>query len=151
MIMYKKEIMELAVLTASKIKIDIPICAIIEKNGKVISIQTNKKEENNLTTAHAEILAIQEANKLLNSWRLEDCNLYVTLEPCPMCAWAILNARIKNVYFGSYDTKYGAFGGAINLANLANSKTNIQGGLLEEECNDILAKYFKELRNEKKT
>ena len=147
--MYKKEIMELAIKKASEVKIDIPVCAIIEKNNEIIAIETNKREKENSTTAHAEILAIENANKKLKNWRLDDYNLYVTLEPCPMCAWAIINARIKNVYFGSFDTKYGAFGGAINLANLANSKTNIQGGLMEQECNDILTSYFKEIRNEK--
>ena len=122
--------MELAINEALKIKKDIPICAIIVKNNEIISISTNKREENNQTIAHAEILAINEANKKLNSWRLEDCDIYVTLEPCPMCAWAIMNARIKNVYFGSWDLKYGAFGGAINLAKL-------------------LKDYFEKLRNEK--
>ena len=134
--MYKKEIMELAIKKASEVKIDIPVCAIIEKNNEIIAIETNKREKENLTIAHAEILAIESANKLLNSWRLDDCNLYVTLEPCPMCAWAIINARIKNVYFGSFDTKYGAFGSAINLSNLANSRIKIQGGLMEEKCNN---------------
>ena len=147
--MYKKEIMELAIKKASEVKIDIPVCAIIEKNNEIIAIETNKREKENLTIAHAEILAIESANKLLNSWRLDDCNLYVTLEPCPMCAWAIINARIKNVYFGSFDTKYGAFGSAINLSNLANSRIKIQGGLMEEKCNNILDNYFKDLRDEK--
>ena len=123
---------------AKKNVIDIPVCAMITKNDKIISIATNKREENNSTIAHAEILAIQEANKKLNSWRLDDCDMYVTLEPCPMCAWAIINSRIKNLYFGSYDAKYGAFGSVINLQNLANSKINIFGGIEETQCNEIL-------------
>lgn len=141
--------MQIAINEAKKIKKDIPIVALIVKNNEIISIQTNKREENNQTTAHAEILAIQEANKKINSWRLDDCDIYVTLEPCPMCAWAIINARFKNVYFGSYDLKYGAMGSSINLAKLANSKINIKGGILEKECNQILDNYFKKLRNEK--
>ena len=150
MIMLNK-IIEIAINEAKKNKNDVPICAIIEKNGEIISIQTNKREELNQTIAHAEILAINEANKKLNSWRLDDCNIYVTLEPCPMCMWAIINSRIKNLYFGSYDTIYGAAGSAINLAKLANSKINIKGGIKEKECNKILDEYFKKIRNEKQT
>ena len=141
--------MSIAIAEASKVEKDIPIAALIVKNNEIISLQTNKREENNQTIAHAEILAINEANKKLNSWRLDDCDIYITLEPCPMCAWAIINARFKNVYFGSYDTKYGAFGSAINLAKLANSKINIKGGILENDCNRLLKTYFEKLRNEK--
>ncbi|MBQ8635478.1 nucleoside deaminase [bacterium] len=141
--------MSKAINLAKQTKKDIPICAIIVKNDEIIASATNKREENNQTTAHAEILAINKANKKLNSWRLDGCDLYVTLEPCPMCAWAIINARIENVYFGSYDIKYGAFGSVLNLQKLANSKINIKGGILESECNNLLNNYFKELRNEK--
>ena len=138
--------MQIALNKANETSKDIPIAAVIVKDNEIISICTNEREKNNQTIAHAEILAIQEANKKLNSWRLEDCDIYVTLEPCPMCAWAIINARIKNVYFGSYDTKYGAFGGAINLVNLANSKINVVGGILEDECNMLLKDYFEKMR-----
>lgn len=141
--------MNLALSEAKKVQKDIPIAALIIKNGQVISSAINKREENNSTIAHAEILAINEANKKLNSWRLDDCDMYVTLEPCPMCAWAIINARIKNLYFGSYDLKYGAFGSAINLSELANSKINVKGGILEDECNQLIKKYFEKLRSEK--
>ena len=143
--------MKLALDEASKVEKDIPIAALIVKNDEIVAISTNKREENNQTMAHAEILAINEANKKLNSWRLDDCDIFVTLEPCPMCAWAIINARIKNVYFGSYDLKYGAFGGAIDLSKLANSKINIKGGILEEKCNNLIKNYFEKLRNEKET
>ena len=141
--------MDLALKEAKKVKLDIPIAALIVKNDKIIAIKTNKREENNQTIAHAEILAINEANKKLGSWRLDDCDIYITLEPCPMCAWAIINARFKNAYFGSYDTKYGAFGSALNLTKIANSKINITGGIKEDECNALLENYFKELRNAK--
>ena len=140
---------EILLNEAQKIKDDIPVSALIVRNNEIISIQSNKRERNNSTTAHAEILAIQEANEKLNSWRLDDCDMYVTLEPCPMCAWAIINSRISNLYFGSYDTKYGAFGSAINLAKLANSKINIYSGIQEEKCNKVLDNYFKGLRNER--
>lgn len=143
--------MKLAINEAKKASKDIPIAALIIKNNEIITLATNKREENNQTIAHAEILAINEANKKLNSWRLDECDIYITLEPCPMCAWAIINARIKNVYFGAYDIKYGAFGSSINLSNLANSKINITGGIMENECNQLLKEYFEKLRNEKQT
>ena len=148
MIMLNK-FMSKAISEALKVEKDIPIAAVIVKGDEIIASATNKREENNQTIAHAEILAINEANKKLDSWRLDDCDIYITLEPCPMCAWAIINARFKNVYFGSYDTKYGAFGSAINLAKLANSKINIKGGILETDCNNLLKNYFEKLRNEK--
>ena len=144
--MYNKKFMEKIVSVAKEIKEDIPVCVLIEKNGEIISIAVNEKEKKGLTAAHAEILAIEKANKKLNSWRLEDCSMYVTLEPCPMCAWAILSSRIKNVYFGAYDTQYGAFGGRINLLNLGNFKTKTKGGFLESECNNLLSSYFEKLR-----
>jgi tRNA(adenine34) deaminase len=100
----------------------------------------------NDVTAHAEILAIREAEKFLGRWRLDDCELYVTLEPCPMCAWAIVNSRIKTVYFGSYDHNYGALGSTLDVRKLCNSKMKVYGGILEEECDKILKEYFKELR-----
>ena len=142
--------MYIALEEAKKIKNDVPICAIIEKNNQIISIATNKREENKQTIAHAEILAIMEANNKLNSWRLDDCNMYVTLEPCPMCAWAIINSRIKNLYFGSYDTKYGAFFSTINLRELSKSKINVYGGILEKECDNLLKQYFEKMRNDNK-
>ncbi|MBR6299162.1 MAG: nucleoside deaminase, partial [Candidatus Gastranaerophilales bacterium] len=100
----------------------------------------------NLITAHAEILAINEANQKLNNKYLTDCDMYVTLEPCPMCAWAIINSKIKNLYFGSFDTQYGGFS-VLKLDKLANSKIKIFGGIKEDKCNKVLDEYFKNLRN----
>ena len=140
------DFMQSAINEAKKVKIDIPVCAIIVKNNEIIACEVNKKELLNKTTYHAEMLAINKANEVLNSWRLDDCDMYVTLEPCPMCMWAILNSRIKRLYFGSYDIKYGAAKSAINLGKLANSKIEIYGGIKEKECNKILKDYFKELR-----
>ncbi len=125
---------------------DIPVGALIVKNGEIISISHNKKEQLNEVTAHAEILALNMAAKKLKSWRLFDCDLYVTLEPCPMCAWAILNSGIKNVYFGACDTKYGAFGGALNLNRYNGFKTKVFGGIMEKECEELLKEYFKSIR-----
>ena len=148
MIMLNK-FMTQAIELAKTEKYDIPVSALIVKNGKIIAQATNRREKDNRVIAHAEILAIEEANRELSTWRLDECEMYVTLEPCPMCAWAIINSRIKNLYFGSWDLKYGAFGGAINLLSLANSKLVVKGGILEEECNNLIKGYFENLRNEK--
>ena len=127
-------------------KADIPIAAMIVKDNEIISIKTNEREKSNLITAHAEILAINEANQKLNNKYLTDCDMYVTLEPCPMCAWAIINSKIKNLYFGSFDTQYGGFS-VLKLDKLANSKIKIFGGIKEDKCNKVLEEYFKNLRN----
>lgn len=137
-----KRAIEIAKLAGS----EIPVGAIIVKDGEVIASAYNRKEELNDVTAHAEILAIREASEKLGRWRLDDCEMYVTLEPCPMCAWAIVNSRIKTVYFGSYDVNYGALGSAIDVRKLANSKMKVYGGIMEAECDKILNEYFKELR-----
>lgn len=142
----RSEFMKLAIEVAKKSNHDIPIGCVIEKNGEILAVAHNLKEENNDVTSHAEIVAIREVSKKNANWRLDDCNLYVTLEPCPMCAWAILNSRIKNVYFGAYDLNYGAFGSKINLSTLQNNKIKIYGGILEEECRKLLDDYFKKIR-----
>lgn len=138
--------MQEAIKLAKSVKGEIAVGAVIVQNNRIISSAVNQKENDNDVTSHAEILAIRDAEKKLGRWRLEDCNLYVTLEPCPMCAWAIINARIKNVYFGSYDLNYGAFGSKIDLRKIANSKLKVYGGILEQECDKILKECFKELR-----
>ena len=142
----RSEFMKLAIEVAKKSNHDIPIGCVIEKNVEILAVAHNLKEENNDVTSHAEIVAIREVSKKNANWRLDDCNLYVTLEPCPMCAWAILNSRIKNVYFGAYDLNYGAFGSKINLSTLQNNKIKIYGGILEEECKKLLDDYFKKIR-----
>ena len=138
--------MKRAIEVTKSAKGEIPVGAIIVKDGKIIASASNQKEKNNDVTAHAEILAIREAEQKLNRWRLDDCEMYVTLEPCPMCAWAIVSARIKTVWFGSYDRNYGAFGSVVDMKKLANSKINVYGGIMEAECDNILEEYFKELR-----
>ena len=125
---------------------EVAVGAVIIKNNEIIAEAHNQKEQDNDITSHAEILAIRRAEQKVGNWRLEDCDLYVTLEPCPMCAWAIINSRIKNVYFGSYDINYGALGSKIDLRKFANSKLNVYGGIMEDECDKILCECFKELR-----
>ena len=128
-----------------------PVGAVIVRNGKVISGGRNRRENGKNALYHAEISAINSACKALGGWRLHECDLYVTLEPCPMCAGAIINSRIKNVYFGAHDKKAGSFGSIVNLSELPyNHKPNIEGGILEEECANVLSEFFKELRINKK-
>lgn len=138
--------MKRAVALAKQAKDEIPVGALIIKDGEVIAETFNQKETLNDVTAHAEILAIREAEQKLGRWRLDDCEMYVTLEPCPMCAWAIINSRIKTVYFGAFDHNYGALGSKIDLRKLANSKLKVYGGIMEKECNEILQKFFSEKR-----
>ncbi|MFR1672696.1 MAG: nucleoside deaminase [Candidatus Gastranaerophilaceae bacterium] len=138
--------MQQAIIMANSAGNDIPVGAVIIKDNKIIAQAFNKKEKINDVTAHAEIIALREAEQKLGNWRLEDCIMYVTLEPCPMCAWAIIQSRLKAVYFGSYDPNYGAFGSKIDLRKLLNSKLQVYGGIMEEECDKILKEYFEALR-----
>lgn len=135
-----------AINEAKKCNKDVPIGCVIKRNGEIIASAHNMREENNDVTAHAEILAIQEAQKKLGTSRLTDCEMYVTLEPCPMCAWAIIQSGMKTLYFGSYNTQYGSMTSVIDLPKLAKSKIKIYGGIDEEKCNIILDNFFKELR-----
>lgn len=138
--------MELAIEEAKKSGKDLPVGCVIEKNGEILAKTHNLKEKLNDATCHAEILAIKEVSKKLQNWRLEGCNLYVTLEPCPMCFWGILNSGIEKIYFGAYDTNYGAAGGKINLSLLSTRKPEIYGGILEDKCKKLLDDYFKKIR-----
>ncbi len=138
--------MQQAILQAKNADGEIPVGAVIIKDDKIIAEAFNKKEALKDVSAHAEIIAIKQAEQKLDNWRLEDCTMYVTLEPCPMCAWAIIQARLKAVYFGSYDTNYGALGSKIDLRGLLNSKLQVYGGIMEEECDKILKEYFEALR-----
>ena len=138
--------MKRAIELAKQVEKDVPVSAIIVKNGEIIASAQNERELDNDITSHAEILAIRKAEQVLNNWRLDDCDLYVTLEPCPMCAWAILQSRIKTLYFGSFDKNYGAFGSAMDLRENTNSKLKVFGGIMEEECDKILEEFFKKIR-----
>lgn len=129
-------------------KLEVPVGAVIVKDGKIIARAHNQKETKTDTTKHAEILAIQKASEKLKSWRLIDCEMYVTLEPCSMCAGAMINSRIKKVYIGAMDEKTGAVGSVLNLFEdyTFNHKVEFEKGIMEEECQEILKKFFKELR-----
>ena len=138
--------MKRAIDEALKSGRDIPVGAVIVNNGEVISSAHNEKEVLSDVTGHAEIIAIRRAEQKLNGWRLSNCDMYVTLEPCPMCAWAIIQSGIRAVYFGSFDSNYGALGSKLDLRKLANSKLKVYGGIMEEDCNQLLNDYFKTMR-----
>lgn len=129
-----------------------PIGAVIVQDGKIIARGYNKRETKKNALLHAEIIAIDKACKKLGGWRLPRCDMYVTLEPCPMCSGAIINARIDNIYFGAYDKKSGCAGSAANLFEngMFNHDVNVTGGIMEKECARILSDFFKELREKKK-
>ena len=133
-------------------KLEIPVGAIIVKDGEIIARAHNIKEEKKDTTKHAEILAIQKASKKLDSWRLNECEMYVTLEPCSMCAGAMIQARLKKVYIGALDQKTGACGSVLNLLEdyKFNHQVEVEKDVLREECENILKSFFKELRIIKK-
>lgn len=129
-------------------KNEVPVGAVIVCDNKIVSRAHNQRVKKEETTAHAEILAILKANKKLNSWRLENCDMYVTLEPCLMCAGAIIQARMKNVYFALSDPKNGAFGGNFNvLTNKFNHTISINYGILENESRTLIQDFFKRLRD----
>ena len=145
----KRKFMEAALALAKQAgeKGEIPVGAVIVKDGEIIATGKNGREEKQNALSHAEIEAINQACKKLGSWRLEDCELYVTLEPCPMCTGAIINARIKTVIFGAFDLRAGSMDSVINLCDYPyNHKPEIYGGICEEECSALLKDFFAELR-----
>lgn len=149
-----KKFMKQALKEAQKSydKEEIPVGAVIVKDGKIIARGHNLKETRNDTTNHAEIIAIKKASKKLKTWRLTGCTMYVTLEPCTMCAGALIQARLDKVIIGTMDEKTGACGSVLNI--LENYKFNhiveVEKSVMETECKEILQKFFKELREKKK-
>ena len=126
---------------------EVPVGCVIVRDGQVVGRGRNRREEKQSTFSHAEMEAIAGANESLGSWRLDDCTLYVTLEPCPMCAGAILNARIPRVYYGARDREMGACGGVLNLfMEDFPHPPALVGGVLEEECRAVLSDFFRGLR-----
>ena len=147
----KERFMKAAIKEALKAEMldEVPIGCVVVKDNKIIARGYNVRETKQESTGHAEIKTLQKACKKLNSWRLEDCDLYVTVEPCIMCGGAIIQSRIRNVYFGAYDPKGGAFGSSINIldAKNINHHPNVEGGILEKECAELIKEFFKRKRN----
>lgn len=131
---------------------EVPIGAVIVYENEIIATGYNLRETSQSALSHAELIAIQQANQKLSSWRLEDCTLYVTLEPCQMCAGAIIQSRMKRVVFGAYDPKAGCGGTIMNLLadKRFNHQVEIKSGVLEKECSELLTTFFKKLRKAKK-
>ena len=129
---------------------EVPIGAVVVCDGKVVGRGHNRRTTRQIATAHAEIEAIEKACRKLKSWRLPECEIYVTLEPCPMCMGAILNARIKKVYFGAYEAKGRSLTEIIAGSGILNHKAEVQGGVMEKECAAILSGFFSEMRERTK-
>ena len=149
----KEKFMKEAITQAKKAydKEEIPVGAVIVKDGKIIARGYNKKEEKKDTTQHAEIIAIQKASRKIGAWRLQDCEMYVTLEPCAMCTGALIQARLKRVYIGTMDPKTGACGSVLNLLEdyKFNHKVEVETNIMQKECEKILKDFFKYLRSKK--
>lgn len=146
---YMKEALRLAKKAAAMG--EVPVGAVVVQDGRIIARGYNRREIDQNGLAHAELTAMQRACKKLNSWRLEGCTLYVTLEPCPMCTGAIINTRVERVVIGATDPKGGAMGGVTDLLEHPwNHHPEVTKGVLEEECGGILKEFFKQLRDQKK-
>ena len=130
---------------------EVPIGCVVVKDGKVISRGHNIRETKQNPIGHAEIVAITKASRKLNSWRLDGCDIYITLEPCIMCSGAIIQSRIRHIYFGAFDPKGGALGSSIDVlkAENINHHPEVTSGVLQEECSSLLTKYFKNKRKQK--
>lgn len=130
---------------------EVPVGAVVVKDGEIVGEGFNRRETGKNALAHAELEAIDNACKRLGGWRLHQCEIYVTLEPCPMCTGAIINSRIKKVVFGASDYKAGSMGSVINLCDLPyNHKPEIQGGFMRDECSTLLTEFFAKLRERRK-
>lgn len=126
---------------------EVPVGAVVVRNGEIVGEGRNRREKAKNALSHAELEAIGNACKALGGWRLWECELYVTLEPCPMCAGAIVNARIPQIYFGAYDIKNGCVGSVANILELPLAfHPKYEGGVMEQECGAILTEFFKQLR-----
>lgn len=129
---------------------DVPVGAVVVRRDEIVGVGRNRREDKKNALWHAEICAINDACEKLGGWRLWECDLYVTLEPCAMCAGAISNSRIRKVFFGASDPKAGAYGGAFDARLLPlNHKPLVAGGIMEEECSEILKSFFEEVRKMK--
>lgn len=148
--MHERYMREALVLAAEAAEAgEVPVGCVIVRDGQVVGRGRNRREERRSALSHAETEAIAQANRALGDWRLAGCTLYVTLEPCPMCAGAILNARIPRVFFGARDRVMGACGGVMNLfmEDFPN-RPAVTGGVLEQECGEVLSRFFRRLREQ---
>jgi len=150
----KEKFMAAAIEQAKKAALidETPVGAVIVLDDKIIARGYNKRETKKNALMHAEIIAIDKACKKIGAWRLSECEMYVTLEPCPMCSGAIINSRIKKLYFGAYDKKAGCCGSVANLfeEGMFNHDVEVEGGIRCEECGSILSEFFKDLRERKR-
>ena len=147
------KMMQLALDEAKKAALigEVPVGCVVVCEGEIVSSAYNLREQAKNALAHAELLAIEKACKKLGGWRLHRCELYVTLEPCPMCMGAIINSRIRRVIFGARDPKAGCLGSVVNLNEMAfNHHPEVEAGIMQEECAEVLQIFFKQLRNERK-
>lgn len=150
--MTDKDFMKLAIEQAklAAAELEVPVGAVIVRNGEVVSVGRNRRENGKNALAHAEIEAIDLACKKLGGWRLWECEMFVTLEPCPMCAGAIINSRIRRLVYGASDLKAGSCGSVVNLFDLPyNHKPQVEAGFMAEECSELLSDFFARLRQAK--
>lgn len=151
--MYEQKFMQYAIRLAKECAShdEVPVGAVVVKGGEVIASGGNMKERQGNAVCHAEIVALSKAAQVVGNWWLEGCELYVTMEPCPMCAGAIINSRVDAVYFGAYDAKAGACGSKVNLLEdgLFNHKVSVSGGHMQEECAALLSEFFAAKRKRK--
>ena len=150
----KQKYMRLAIKLANKGAAldEVPVGAVIVKDGKVIARAHNLKESKKCSNYHAEIVAIDKACKAIGDWHLNECDIFVTLEPCAMCAGALINSRIRGVYFGAYDSKAGCCGSLYNLLSdeRFNHRPYVEGGIMQDECAQLLSDYFRQKREQKR-
>ncbi len=150
--MTDRDYMNLAIEQAkiSASELEVPVGAVVIRNGEVVSVGRNRRELGKNALAHAEIEAIDLACKKLGGWRVWECEMFVTLEPCPMCTGAIINSRIRRLVFGASDYKAGSCGSVINLFDLPyNHKPEVVSGFMQEECSALLTEFFSDLRKRK--
>lgn len=147
-VQFMKRALELAAKAAQIGEVPVGAVVVDKKSGKIIGEGYNRRETDKSPLAHAEIIAINQASRNLGGWRLIDCDMYVTLEPCAMCAGAIINSRIEKVFFGTFDYRFGAVGSKINLFEKGfNHVPEFESGMLNQECSEIIKLFFKQLRN----
>ncbi|PWM51621.1 MAG: tRNA-specific adenosine deaminase [Bacillota bacterium] len=144
----KEKFMRAALRRAKKgmLQGEVPVGAVIVYEGKVISSGYNRRAATQLASSHAEMYAIDRACRKFKSWRLPECDLYVTLEPCPMCMGAALNARVRKIYFGAYEQKGRSMTAELAGSNLLNHTLEVEGGVLEKECSELLSGFFRSMR-----